>query len=145
MLILRPMYASYISVHRLAGRSYRLSARTIVNDGTRPPDCPAAMYVSMCSRYIGFRASRHGLRTMPLHAPRVQNWIFGRRGIASRNLSGTRAVIGSLANKAPDQSSLPARETPRLIVKKKQERLPISPVRTRGRPFYGAQSILVPT
>jgi len=37
------------------------------------------------------------LRTMPLHAPRVQNWIFGHRDLASRNLSGSRAVMGSLA------------------------------------------------
>lgn len=82
---------------------------------------------------------------MPLHAPRVQNWIFGRRGIASRNLSGTRAVIGSLANKAPDQSFLPgAREAARLIVKKEQERR-AGLSQARLRPFHGAQSISVPT
>lgn len=67
------------------------------------------------------------LRTMPLHAPRVQNWIFGRRGFVSRNLSGSRG-----GNKVTCQQSARAnrfrrvraspREIPRLIVKKKRER-----------------------
>jgi len=53
--------------HRVSCINAQVSAEAIdywlgriVNDGTRPPDCPVAMYVSTCGRYIGFRASRHG-------------------------------------------------------------------------------------